>query len=93
MKTDFSMENLVTLEFELGHVYNFLNFRYATIHTLFITFYIVAKLKSVKIGTYYLCTTIIQKMKEVYENCYKTRLKNGHVEYLSVCVNNTKFSP
>ena len=49
MKTDFSMENLVTLEFELGHVYNFLNFRYATIHTLFITFYIVAKLKSVKI--------------------------------------------
>ena len=49
MKTDFSMENLVTLEFELGHVYNFLNFRNATIHTLFITFYIVAKLKSVKI--------------------------------------------
>ena len=49
MKTDFSMENLVTLEFELGHVYNFLNFRYATIHTLFITFYIVAKLKSVEI--------------------------------------------
>ena len=49
MKTDFSMENLVTLEFELGHVYNFLNFRYATIvHTLFITFYKVAKLKSVK---------------------------------------------
>ena len=50
MKTDFSMENLVTLEFEQGHVYNFLNFRYAsTIHTLFITFYKVAKLKSVKI--------------------------------------------